>query len=207
LQLERWLILTALCAPSCASTVDYVTGEPRFNRFSLAEESELGTREATLMIASAEALGLVIDLDGKPTRLARGIAARILAVPENRARMPPFSWEVHVVQDRTTNAWTFPGGQLVLMAGLFDEGFVADDDEAAALIGHEIAHAALRHATERRTVEALRSWLEPFGRFFGPRLVEVLAPGGPREAMRALSKTASDYDQSQEMKRTCSASS
>jgi hypothetical protein len=191
--------MIAISSSGCASTLDYVTGEPRFNRFSIEDEADLGTREATLMLASTEMLGLVTDPDTPATRLAQGIASRILAVPENRARMPPFLWEIHVVQDQTTNAWTFPGGQLVLMAGLFDQSFVLNEDEAAALIGHEIAHAALRHSTERRSIEGLRDWLEPLGRFFGPRLVEVLAPGGPRDAMRALSKTASDFDQSQEI--------
>jgi hypothetical protein len=200
-RLERALLGLAFASSACATTTtrDYVTGALAINRYGLDEEIDLGVRESTLMLASVEALGLPIDADDAVTRSVHAIIERILAVPENRARMPPLPWEVHVVKDQTANAWTFAGGQILVMSGLFDSGFVQDEDEAAAVLGHEIAHAALRHATERRTLESLRGVLAPLGRFFGPRLVEILDPGGPRELMKALSRSASEYDRSQEI--------
>ncbi|MCK6545123.1 M48 family metallopeptidase [Myxococcota bacterium] len=189
----------ALFSVGCASTHDYVTGEATFNRYSLTEEVDLGVRQATLIIASAEQLGLAIDPDVPATHTVRTIAARILAVPENRARMPALPWEVHVIDDPAINAWTLPGGQVLVMTGLFDSGFLTDEDEAAAVIGHEMAHAAARHATERRSVAELRRWIEPLGEFLGPRLVELVAPERPADLMRSLGESAPEFDQGQEL--------
>ena len=64
----------------CA-TADYVTGEKTFNRFSLEEDVEIGTQQATLILAAAEAQGMVIDPDEATTRAVRTVSARLLPVP------------------------------------------------------------------------------------------------------------------------------
>lgn len=195
-------VLPLLLAPmltSCARTVDYVTGRPTLNRYSLEQEIELGTRLATLMLASSEAAGQPIDADDPYTRTVWRIAGRILAVPENRARMPPLPWEVHVAGAEGANAWCFPGGQVVVLAGLLRSGLVRDEDEAAALIAHELAHGAARHATEERTLEELSQRIAPLGKFFGPRLVALATKDQPMEVQRFLLRERSDYDRGQEI--------
>jgi Zn-dependent protease with chaperone function len=193
------VLILAASALSCATARSYVTGQPTFNRFSLEEEIDLGTRQATLMIAGAEALHLTIDPDRPSTKTARAIVARILAVPENRARMPPLPFELHVIGDLTQNAYTMPGGQILVMSGMFDGGMVRDEDEAAAVIGHELGHAAARHATERQSIESLRDALAPLGTFFGPRMVELVAKENPKVLIEKLGKSVSEFDQSQEL--------
>lgn len=195
--------ITALCAGAwsagCASSIDYVTGRATLNAYELQEDVELGTKMATLLIASAETLGVRVDPDDLYTRTIRTVAARILAVPENRARMPPISWEVHVLGAADADAWCFPGGRVVVSSGLLQSGLVRDEDELAALLGHEFAHAAARHGTERRTVEELRRRIAPFGSFFGARLVELANPRTPREVIDALGEDGSNFDRAQEI--------
>lgn len=192
------MAITALCA-GCASSIDYVTGRATLNAYALEEDVELGTQMATLLIASAETLGVRVDPDDLYTRTVRTVAARILAVPENRARMPPIPWEVHVLGAADADAWCFPGGQVVVSSGLLQSGLVRDEDELAALIGHEMAHAAARHGTERRTVEELRRRIAPFGSFFGVRLVELANPRTPREVIDVLGEDARRFDRAQEI--------
>ena len=50
------------------------------------------------------------------------------------------------------NAWCFSGGQMLVFSGLLESGVVKNEDEVAMIIGHEIAHAAARHATERSSL-------------------------------------------------------
>lgn len=61
------------------------------------------------------------------------------------------SWEINVVSSNTVNAFCMPGGKIVVYTGLI--GLIGTgagtDDQLAAVIGHEIAHALAKHANER----------------------------------------------------------
>lgn len=193
------LLAIAVTLSACASSIDYVTGRATLNHYQLEEDVELGTKMSTLLLASAEALGMCVDPDDIYTRTVRTVAARILSVPENRARMPPVPWETRVLGAADADAWSFPGGQLVVATGLLQSGLVRDEHELAAIIGHEIAHVAARHGTEKRTKEELKKTMAPLGAFFGTRLVELANPRAPREAIEALSADAGDFDRAQEI--------
>ncbi len=58
-----------------------------------------------------------------------------------------FEWEYNVVQDNQANAFCLPGGKIVVLTGLLD--LVKSDDQLAAVIAHEVAHALAHHASER----------------------------------------------------------
>lgn len=59
---------------------------------------------------------------------------------------PVYHFRVHVVRDRSINAFTIPDGHIFVNLGLIL--FAQDIDEIAAVIGHEIGHAQLRHIPE-----------------------------------------------------------
>src|SRR5690606_1909039 len=45
------------------------------------------------------------------------------------------------------NAWVLPGGKVGFYKGLMD--FVDNDDQVAAVMGHEIGHVTANHAAQR----------------------------------------------------------
>ena len=71
------------------------------------------------------------------------IGQRLVAVCD-RKELP---YTFRVIQDDTLNAFSLPGGYVFLYKGLVDK--TANDDELAAVIGHEIGHIAARHAIHR----------------------------------------------------------
>lgn len=54
------------------------------------------------------------------------------------------NFTVRVIRDNTANAFVIPGGHVYVFTGLLD--MVSSDDELAAVISHELAHAERRHS-------------------------------------------------------------
>lgn len=67
------------------------------------------------------------------------------------SRVEGFDWQFNTVQDPTVNAWCMPGGMVVFYTGIMD--LMADDNELAVVMGHEIAHAIARHGNERMSTQ------------------------------------------------------
>jgi Zn-dependent protease with chaperone function len=55
----------------------------------------------------------------------------------------PFEYTFRIIDEKDVNAFSVPGGFIFVNKGLLD--FVSSDDELAAVLAHEIAHAAHRH--------------------------------------------------------------
>lgn len=90
-----------------------------------------------------------LNSDSARTARVRGIARRLTArTGAFRSDAPGWAWEVNVIDSAEVNAWCMPGGKIAVYAGLIDK-LKATDDEIAAVIGHEIAHALREHARER----------------------------------------------------------
>lgn len=58
-----------------------------------------------------------------------------------------FPWEVNLLQDDQKNAFAMPGGKIAVFTGILP--VAQDDDGLAAIMGHEVAHALLRHGRQR----------------------------------------------------------
>jgi len=60
-------------------------------------------------------------------------------------------WDYAVFVDKSPNAFVLPSGQIGVTTGLL--GLVQNDDQLAAVIGHEVGHVIARHAAERMSTQ------------------------------------------------------
>lgn len=114
---------------------------------SQALEQEASQQYADIL-KQAQAKGL-LDRDAQQLSRVRAISQRLIAqAGVFRPDATGWKWEVHVLSSDEVNAWCMPGGKIAVYTGLISK-IKPTDDELAAVLGHEIAHALREHARER----------------------------------------------------------
>ncbi len=137
--------------PSCSR--DYVTGKSSYNWYSIDQDVSLGNEVLASQMnsfqkSSSSGKVIAVDVDEKQLARLQAIVNRIAQI----SHLPTLPYEVHLADLPVANAWAAPGGKIMVYSGLWDPktGLVApdNDDELAAVLSHEIAHATARHVTE-----------------------------------------------------------
>lgn len=157
-------------------SVDPVTGESVLIDRSLSAEDEksLGLQAYEQILAEERPL----DPDAPISRQVRNIAERLLAKVdvveaalaaehglEPSRFSESFEWEVNVIESGQANAFCLPGGKMAVYTGLVP---VAQTEDALAVVmGHEIAHALLRHGAQRMAQQRLSQIGQAAGAFSG----------------------------------------
>jgi predicted Zn-dependent protease len=115
---------------------------------SSKEVEQEAAQQYAKVLTGASKKGLLNENPQQVQRV-RAIAARLIAqVGVFRDDAPKWKWEVNVLTSKDINAWCMPGGKIAVYSGLIDR-LKLSDDELAAVMGHEIAHALREHARER----------------------------------------------------------
>lgn len=85
-----------------------------------------------------------------------------------------YQWEFNLVNNPEINAWCLPGGKIVMYSGIMP--LAAADSELAVVMGHEIAHAVLKHGNERMSQQLLVQ--------YGGTALSVLLTSKPQETQQ-----------------------
>ena len=114
-----------------------------------AEQINQSAVQAYRQVLQEEGKRGAVNRDADQLKRVRAIAARLIpATGAFRADAPGWKWEVNVISSKDVNAWCMPGGKIAVYTGLI-ERIKPSDDELAAVMGHEIAHALREHGRER----------------------------------------------------------
>lgn len=103
--------------------------------------------------AQVQALGLQAYQEMKQKQSVsndQALNRRVQQVGRDIARIsakPDWDWEFTLFDNDSPNAFALPGGKVGVNTGLFKAA--RNDDQLAAVIGHEVAHAIARHGAER----------------------------------------------------------
>jgi len=128
--------LGGLLASGCATNP--VTGKAELTLVSEAEEIAIGQKQ---YLPAQQAQGGQYKVDEQLTRYVNTVVERLAAVSDR-----PLPYEIVVINDSTPNAWALPGGKMAINRGLLLE--LQNEAELAAVLGHEIIHAAARHGAK-----------------------------------------------------------
>ena len=166
----RWLILVGFAIYAAVSwfgsrQTDPYTGEDAHYGATPAEESELGVQAYRQVLGDAQAQGALVPADNQISAQVRTIAQRLVArVPQVAADLAQlhqqpapdlshYQWDVNVIHSDEANAFCLPGGKIAVYTGLLP---IAQDENALAVVmGHEIAHALMRHGAQRMAQQKL----------------------------------------------------
>lgn len=122
---------------SCATNP--VTGKKELHLISEQQEIQTGA-ESYLPSRQSQGGDYVVD----PVLIAyvRAVGERLAKVSDR----PELPYEFNVLNNSVPNAWALPGGKIAVNRGLLYE--LHNEAELAAVLGHEITHAAARHGAQ-----------------------------------------------------------
>ena len=115
-----------------------------------AEQIEnAGSQQFVQTVDEAKAQGALLPDSHPQARRLKAIAQRIIPfAPAWNLRAREWRWEVALINSDQINAFCLPGGKIAFYTGILDQ-LKLSDDEAAMIMGHEMAHALREHARER----------------------------------------------------------
>ncbi|MDD5504081.1 MAG: M48 family metalloprotease [Candidatus Omnitrophica bacterium] len=131
------VVLSGLLACGCATTFNPATGCNEAIFINTASETVIGKSAAAQIEQKYK-----ISKDTSSISRLENIGKKVAAASDRR----DLEYKFYLIEDKTLNAFTIPGGHVYIYRGLYDR---LDDDQLAAVMGHEIGHVAARHIVKK----------------------------------------------------------
>ncbi len=146
--------------------------------------NEAAAQQYTQMMGQAKQKGVLLPPSHPEVQRLRAIAKRIIPyAPRWNELATKWQWQVNVIDAKDVNAFCMPGGRIGFFTGILTS-LKLTDDEVAAVMGHEIAHALREHSREKLVKQKGTNALAQLGSyaasaFFGvdPNLTGMAASG------------------------------
>jgi predicted Zn-dependent protease len=121
-----------------------------FNLFSVSQDKQLGLQLKQEIESNPQEYPVLSETQyASVYTYANGVKNRLLNTGLVALR-DSFNWELKIIRNDTVlNAFCAPGGYIYFYTGILK--YLDKESEFAGVMGHEIAHAALRHSTEQMT--------------------------------------------------------
>jgi predicted Zn-dependent protease len=131
------VFITFLFLVSCV-TAPY-TGRSQLMLVSESSELESGEQAYRYILRDS-----VLSDNSEALRIVSKVGEKIARA----ANKPEYRWQFRVINDpESVNAFCVPGGKVAVYTGIFP--VARDEAGLAVILGHEVAHALLRHSGER----------------------------------------------------------
>lgn len=158
------LALTLAACETVQTTQGGVVGVQREQRMAVSAEAlEQAANEQYAEMMAKERQKGTLNRNPQQVQRVRNIVKRL--IPQTAVFRPDalkWDWEANVISSPEVNAWAMPGGKIAVYTGLIEK-LNLSDDELAAVIGHEIAHALREHARERASEQMVAGGLISIG--------------------------------------------
>jgi predicted Zn-dependent protease len=161
--INPWIVLlpATLMLAACQSVQTTQSGTVGVERrqsmvLSSAEVNRASAQTYQKTLQEAARKG-ALNRNAAQVRRVRAVAGRLIpATGAFRPDAPGWQWEVNVISSSEINAWCMPGGKIAVYTGILEK-LNLSDDELAAIIGHEIAHAVREHGRERASQQVAQN--------------------------------------------------
>lgn len=143
------LVLAVSLLPAACTSAP-LTGRSQFLPFPVSVENDLGASAWEETLAEAQQQGTLVTSGPQAAEVRRvgdAIAEAAKRNPETQATAESYDWQFVLLKSSQVNAWALPGGRSAVYTGLLQ--VATSEDELAAVMGHEVAHALARHSGER----------------------------------------------------------
>lgn len=140
LKLDTYILgVAAVLVALSGCGVNPVTQKRELHLISQAEEESIGQQN---YIPARQQQGGDYVVDPELTAYVQSVGNKLAAVSDRK-----LPYEFVVLNDSVPNAWAMPGGKIAFNRGLLYE--LNSEAELAAVLGHEIVHAAARHGAKK----------------------------------------------------------
>lgn len=132
------LIIASLALITTACGTNPVTKKREIQLVSESQEISIGKQNYS---PARQSQGGDYIIDPELTAYVQSVGDKLAKVADRQ-----LPYEYAVINDSTPNAWAMPGGKIAFNRGLLYE--LNSEAELAAVMGHEMVHAAARHGAK-----------------------------------------------------------